>query len=259
MAPPRLLPRSEFMAAPKPSEPADLDWDLQQHDAAAWQAALAKLAVPAADSGDALPLVRVRGARQQDAALMALHQRIRVEVMGRLGDYALALNRLADVVVHGAVGKAVGDGMRSGALRIRGSAGDAAGVAMSGGTLAIYGNAGNRCGAGICGGEIFVRGNVGAQVGVGAIGGTIVIGGDAGPGLGDAMSNATIFLRGSAASLGQDVAEMPLRERERLRLGLLLINASIRGDAKDFRRIVPQAVLDAERNRPRGEINPSWR
>ena len=41
-------------------------------------------------------------------------------------------------------------------------------------------------------------------------------------------------------------------------LGLLLINASIRGDAKEFRRIVPEAMLKAEKSQ-RGEINPNWR
>lgn len=108
------------------------------------------------------------------------------------------------------------------------------------------------------GGEIFVRGNVGDHVGVGALGGTIVVGGDAGHCLGNATSNVTIFLRGKAASLVDGVTEAPLRKREQLRLGLLLINASIRGDASEFRRIVPAAKLAAE-TMNRGEVVPNWR
>jgi formylmethanofuran dehydrogenase subunit C len=107
-------------------------------------------------------------------------------------------------------------------------------------------------------GGIFVRGSVGDETGVGALGGMIVIGGDAGENLGDAMSNVTVFIRGEAQSLADGVTEAPLRKREQLRLGLLLINASIRGDAKEFRRIVPEAMLAAEQSQ-RGELNPKWR
>ena len=133
-----------------------------------------------------------------------------------------------------------------------------AGAAMTGGTLAIYGTAGDRCGAGMQGGGIFVRGNVGNETGVGALGGIVVIGGDAGKDLGDASGNVTIFIRGTAKSLARGVTEAPLRKREQLRLGLLLINVSIRGDAKHFRQIVPEAMLHEEQSR-RGEINPKWR
>ncbi len=109
------------------------------------------------------------------------------------------------------------------------------------------------------GGEIFIRGNAGPQAAARALWGTIVIGGDADGGLGDSMRGATIFIRGKANMLGRGVREAPLREREKLRLGLLLINAGIRGDVKDFRRIVSEVTLREEANRPRGEINPSWR
>ena len=85
-----------------------------------------------------------------------------------------------------------------------------------------------------------------------------LINGNAGNDLGDASSNVTIFIRGTVKSLASGVTEAPLRKREQLRLGLLLINASIRGDAKEFRRIVPEALLHAEQAK-RGEINPNWR
>jgi methylamine---glutamate N-methyltransferase subunit B len=214
--------------------------------------------VPIGDDDEQLTQVEVTGSAGQDAVLMRLDHLIRIKMEGPLGDYAFAFNKQADIRMTGDVGNGVAEGMVSGAVRVRGDAGVGAGAAMTGGTLAIYGNAGNRCGAAMRGGGIFVRGDVGDETGVGALGGMIVVGGDAGHNLGDAMSNATVFIRGAAASLADGVADAPLRKREQLRLGLLLINASIRGDAKEFRRIVPVAMLEAEANE-RGELNPNWR
>ena len=214
--------------------------------------------IPIGENDEQLTQVDVNGSAGQDAVLMRLDHPIRINMAGPLGDYAFAFNKQADIRMTGAVGNGVAEGMVSGAVRVRGDAGVGAGAAMTGGTLAIYGNAGNRCGSAMRGGGIFVRGNVGDEAGVGALGGMIVIGGDAGHNLGDAMSNATVFIRGAAASLAAGVTDAPLRKREQLRLGLLLINASIRGDAKDFRRIVPSAMLEAEANE-RGELNPNWR
>lgn len=215
-------------------------------------------AVPLSDSDEELVQINVVGAAGQHAALMRLDHPVRLQVDGPLGDYAFAFNAQADTRLTGNVGMGVCEGMISGAVRIRGDAGDGAGAAMIGGTLAIYGSAGNRCGAGMRGGGIFVRGNAGDETAVGALGGMIVIGGDAGERLGDAMNNVTIFIRGRAKSLAEGVTEAPLRKREQLRLGLLLINASIRGDAKEFRRIVPQAMLEAELSN-RSEVGPNWR
>lgn len=215
-------------------------------------------AVPISDSDEDLTLIQLSGAAGQHAALMRLDHPVRLQVDGPLGDYAFAFNAQTDTRLTGDVGMGVCEGMISGAVRIRGDAGDGAGAAMIGGTLAVYGGAGNRCGAGMRGGGIFVRGNVGDETAVGALGGMIVIGGDAGERLGDAMNNVTIFIRGRAKSLAEGVTEAPLRKREQLRLGLLLINASIRGDAKDFRRIVPQAMLEAELS-GRSEVGPNWR
>ena len=215
-------------------------------------------AVPVAESDEELTELDVVGADGQHSALMRIEHPVRMNVDGPLGDYAFAYNAGADVRITGSVGHGVGDGMSSGALRIRGDAGHGAGAAMTGGTLAIYGSAGHRCGAGMRGGGIFVRGDVGDEAGIGALGGMIVIGGDAGQRLGDAMNNVTVFIRGAAKSLAEGVTEAPLRKREQLRLGLLLINASIRGDATDFRRVVPTAMLTAEQAQ-RGEVNPNWR
>lgn len=214
--------------------------------------------IPIGDSDEQLTQIDVVGSAGQDGVLMRLDHPIRIKMEGPLGDYAFAFNSQADIRMTGDVGSGVAEGMASGAVRVRGEAGVGAGAGMTGGTLAIYGSAGNRCGAAMRGGGIFVRGDVGDEAGVGALGGMIVIGGDAGHNLGDAMSNATVFIRGAATSLAAGVTDAPLRKREQLRLGLLLINASIRGDAKEFRRIVPVAMLEAEANE-RGELNPNWR
>ncbi len=211
------------------------------------------------ENASTVPLVEIEHAHGQHGALMGIEATIRMHVLGSLGDYAFAFNLGADARVDGNVGNGVGEGLRGGAVRVRGNAGLGLGVAMRGGTLAIYGHAGERLAAAMMGGEVLARGDVGADAGVGAVGGTILIGGNAGPRLGDASGDLLIFLRGKADSLAEGMVEAPLRKRDELRLGLLMINASIRGEAKDFRRIIPQRLFDAERQRKRGEIDPNWR
>lgn len=231
-------------------------------DAAALRQAI--YSVPLSESEDELTSILVKSATlrsraaMRDNALMRINRPVEIRVDGSLGNYAFALSSEAVIQCYGHVGHGVAEGLASGTVKVRGNAGDGAGAAMTGGTLAIYGSAGDRCGGAMRGGGVFVRGNVGDHCGIGALGGIIVIGGEAGKGLGDAMSNATIFIRGRAKSLATGVTEAPLSKKESLRLGLLLIGASIRGDAKDFRRLVPKATLESEVAR-RGEINPSWR
>ncbi len=217
--------------------------------------------VEALNSGDTLvsPLIEIEDARGQDSALMAIQTPARLHVKGPLGHYAFSYNHGADARIDGDVGNGVGEGLNGGSVRVRGSAGLGFGVAMRSGTLAVYGAVGDRMAAAMVGGEVFAKGNVGADVGVGALGGTIVIGGDAGPRLGESQGDLIIFIRGKAESLAYGVVEAPLRKRDELRLGLLLINASIRGDAKDFRRVIASSLLEAERNRKRGEVDPNWR
>jgi len=214
-----------------------------------------------ADSAEAKhsTLVEIDDAQGQDFALMSLMAPVRLHVKGPLGHYAFAYNFGVDARIDGDVGNGVGEGLRGGSVRVRGNAGLGFGVAMRGGTLAVYGTAGDRMAAAMVGGEVFARGDVGEDAGVGARGGTIVIGGDAGPRLGESQGELIIFLRGKAASLAPGMVEVALRKRDELRLGLLLINASIRGDAKDFRRVIPQRVLQAERERKRGDVDPNWR
>jgi len=211
-----------------------------------------------AEVGDQMPRVQLAGAAGQHNALMRLDHPVRIHLEGSLGNFAFAHNAQADLRLTGSAGHGVAEGMVSGSVRVRGNVGVGAGAAMRGGMLAIYGSAGDRSGAAMRGGGLFIRGNVGDCAGIGALRGTIVIGGDAGEQLGSGMNSATIFIRGKAKSLAPGTVVAPLRRREHLRLGLLLINASIRGDANDFRRIIPRWMWEQE-ERERGEVNPSWR
>ncbi len=204
-------------------------------------------------------LIEIDEARGQHGCLMAIASAVRLHVKGPLGNYAFSYNLAADARIDGDVGNGVGEGLRGGSVRVRGNAGLGCGVAMRSGTLAIYGTASDRVAAAMIGGEVFARGNVGADVGVGASGGTIVIGGDAGPRLGEPNGELIIFIRGQATSLAPGMTQAPLRKRDELQLGLLLINASIRGDAKEFRRIIPISLFQSEQSRKHSEVNPNWR
>jgi len=207
-------------------------------------------------TGSMIEIIDVHG---KDFALMAISNPVHLHVLGPLGHYGFSYNLAADARIDGDVGIGFGEGFRGGSVRVRGNAGIGFGVAMRGGTLAVYGSANDRAAAAMVGGELLVRGDVGADVGVGAYGGTVLIGGDTGPRLGDPQGELIIFLRGKAESLTSGMVEAPLRKRDALRIGLLLINASIRADAKDFRRIVSERTLIAERERKRGEVDPNWR
>ncbi|MCC9643368.1 tributyrin esterase [Rhodopirellula sp. JC740] len=204
------------------------------------------------------PLVELKGLAGQHSALMRCAFPLRFQCTGDLGDYAFAFCHDAEFRLDGNVGHGAGEGMHRGVVLITGNAGCGLGTAMTGGTLAVYGSADDRVGAAMRGGSIFVRGNVGDDTGAGALGGTIVVGGDAGERLGDALNNVTVFLRGKAKSLAPGVVEAPLRKREEVRLGLLLMGASIRGAASEFRRVIPKARLEAE-EAGAGEIRPNWR
>ncbi|MEM6471957.1 MAG: tributyrin esterase [Planctomycetota bacterium] len=205
-----------------------------------------------------LPRVEVTGGDGQHVAFMRIDHPLKLRVRGCLGDYAFAMNSQTIAKVFGDVGNGVAEGMVSGSVRIRGNAADGAGTALVGGTLGIYGTAGHRVGAALRGGGIFVRGNVGDDLGLGAVRGTIVVGGSAGRNVGDPHSDVAIYVRGKVAGLTEGMIETSLRKKQEVQLGLLLISAGIRGDAKDFRRIVPKAKLDAE-NASRGEVAPNWR
>jgi methylamine---glutamate N-methyltransferase subunit B len=174
---------------------------------------------------------------QQPGFLAGFDLRLRVLIPTDVGDYALPMCQAGEIRVTGSAGVGFGEGIAGGAIRLHGSAGDGCAVAAKGGTLAVYGDAGHRCAVAMQGGEVFVRGDVGHQAASRALRGTLVIGGDAGHQLGAGMLDVAIYLRGHAASLAPGLEEQPLSKADRLKLGLVLINAGIKGETTDFRRI----------------------
>jgi formylmethanofuran dehydrogenase subunit C len=220
---------------------------------------LSSLSGGGSDNPAAVPLIQITGAAGQTAALMAIRSPIRLHIIGPLGDYSLSYCNRCDIRVDGNGGNGIAEGLTGGSIRFRGDVGHGAGVAMAGGTLAIYGSAGDRVGAAMLAGELFVRGDVGDDAGVAMRGGTLVVGGDAGERLGDHRGLGTIYLRGTARSLADSMVEVPLKKRDELRLGVLLINASIRGAAKEFRRVIPERLWRFEQSRETGEVRPNWR
>ncbi len=245
--------------ASSPSVP-DHVFSLAELSLADLQTRLSKLAGAASEFGSSsdLPLVRIESAGGVACFLPQLSGPLRLQVDGSLGDYAFSYCRGCDIRIDGDCGHAVAEGLGGGVIRIRGDAGLAAGLAMSAGTLAVFGSAQGRVGAAMRGGELFVRGDVGDDTGVGMQRGTLVIGGDAGQRLGEPQGEGTIYLRGQAASLATGMVEQKLRKQDELRLGLLLINASTRGSAKEFRRVIPQWRLAEENAKQTGEVRPNW-
>ncbi len=212
------------------------------------------------DSEEAnLPLIQIDGARGQAHALMAIRSRVRLYVTGSLGDYSLSFGSRCEIRVDGDCGHGIAECLEGGVIRIRGNVGHGVGVGMRGGTLAVYGHAGDRAGAAMLAGELFVRGDVGSDAGVGMRGGTMVVGGDSGPRLGENRGTGMIFLRGRAHSLAEGMVEVPLRKRDELRVGVLLINAAIRGTPKEFRRVIPETIYLQEQSKVTGEVRPNWR
>ena len=224
-----------------------------------WPEVDARLAeIAATDDDDPWPSVTLVGLQNRLGVLPNFDHRVRVHVEGPLGNYAAAFMRRGEIRVQGDVGFGLAHLMTGGVIRVRGHAGNGVASCIQGGTVAVYGSAGHRVASMMRGGGIMVRGNVGDECGLGAVGGSIVIGGKAGHRLGLAAQDTTIFIRGSVASKAEGMVEAPLRKQSLLQLGMLLMNASIRGEAKDFRRIVPESVLRREEE-GRGEVNPSWR
>jgi glutamate synthase domain-containing protein 3 len=247
------------------NEKPDYIFDLRTMSHTELRAAVAAIEVPdlsthtdSAAGEEIFPLAELIGLSGQHAVGMRWSKSLRVHAIGHLGDFAFASFSGVDLHLEGNVGDGACEGMSRGVVRITGKAGCGLGAAMTGGTLAVYGSAGGRVGAAMRGGSIFVRGDVGDDTGAGALAGTIVVGGDAGANLGDGLNNVTVFLRGKAASLAPGVIDVPIRKREEVRLGLLLMSASIRGKPGDFRRIIPEARWKAEEVGA-GEVRPNWR
>ena len=181
-----------------------------------------------------------------------------IQIFDAVPDGSFFYMSKGEVDCRGGGGRWIASGLSGGVVRIRGSVGDGVGCCLSGGTLAIHGNAGHRVGGGMVGGGIMVRGSLGDDAAIAATGGTVVVGGQTGRRLGHQSRDVTFFVHGEVASLGDEIVEAPMRKQAQLRLGVLLMNASVKGSPASFRRYMHRDALRAEMQ-SLGEISPSWR
>ena len=156
-------------------------------------------------------------------------------IRGSLGDSALCDFHAAAATVHGDVGYAAAVSIRAGVLKIRGAAGAMLAAGGVGGTVLVGGRVGDCCGANLRGGDVCVVGGAGAEAGLGMQDGALVILDGAGRDLGRRMRGGTIFLAGDCEAVSQDVASVRMREPDRLRLSLILLNCNVTAKPKDFR------------------------
>ena len=209
---------------------------------------------------DASPLLQVvlDGRIPPPVFLPRLDANVQLQVEGDVGHHAFCHGRSYEARVFGDADDALGESLEGAVIKLRGDAKGFVGAAMTSGTVAVYGSAGDDVGAGMSGGQIFIRGDVGCRCGFASRGGLIVVGGNAGSDLGRDAESVTFYLRGDYDSLADGMVATPLRRGEQLKLAVVLMNSSIRGEVTEFRRIVSRDTLEAER-RQRGEVGSSWR
>ncbi len=184
--------------------------------------------------------VKLTHAHGQDFVGAGFSQFRKVTLEGSLGLYACAGLDSCECIVEGDAGDFLAHSIRSGIVIVKGHAGNSVGSMGRGGFVAVHGNAGNQMGVSMRGADVFVRGNAGHQAGIGMRSGTIIIGGSAGNDLGVGMTGGTIFLRGDAMSISRNIEEQRLREPDRFKIGLLLLNAGIKSAVgKEFRLFRP--------------------
>ncbi len=159
-------------------------------------------------------------------------------VDGNVGDYCAAALKDADIDILGNAEAGIGHSLQSGVISVRKNVGAAAGAMATGGLIIIHGHAGPRCGAGLQGADIVVEGSVGSHAGIFMRDGTLVILGDVGPLAGYGASAGTWFVLGEISGQATCLVESRMKEPDKLRLGLLLLNSGVNANAKDFRKYV---------------------
>ena len=160
-----------------------------------------------------------------------------VDIDGHVGYYCAGMNKYARIIVRGNAGPGVAENMMSGIVRVTGSASQYAGATAHGGLLIIEGNASSRCGISMKGVDIVVHGAVGHMSAFMAQSGRLVICGDAGDALGDSLYEARLYVRGNVAGLGADCVEKTMKDKHKIELDKLLVEAGVSGaDAAEFRR-----------------------
>ena len=152
-----------------------------------------------------------------------------IDIDGHAGYYCAGMNQRATVRVHGNVGVGVAENMMSGRVDVDGDAGQSAAATAHGGLLVVRGNAAARCAISLKGADVVVAGSVGHATAFMAQTGRLLILGDAGPGLGDSIYETRVYLLGTAAGLGADCVEKPVRDEHVADIAALLDAAGITG------------------------------
>lgn len=158
-----------------------------------------------------------------------------IEISGHLGDYPFFAMRRGEVILRGQAGRAAGLGMAGGTLSIAGNVGDYFGCEATGGTAVAAGDAGRFAAANNSGADVCIAGDAGDDAAAGMNAGSLLIAGNCGERLGVDLRAGTIYLRGDAKSLSDRLVESRLKEQDRLKLGLILLQAELPLSAKDFR------------------------
>jgi glutamate synthase domain-containing protein 3 len=193
-------------------------------------------------SAGELPRVRISGLSQQDAIAVRIPE-MQLQVDGTAGNYCFCSLHHGDVHLSGNADAGAGHSLESGVVTIGKNAGFALGAMASGGLIVVKGNTGARCGAGLRGADIVVGGSVGAYAGMFMNSGTIMILGNMGPQVGWGCTGGTIYVQGTVESLAGHVTEQRLKESDKLRIGLLLLNSGLQANVKDFRKIAIDSEL----------------
>lgn len=181
--------------------------------------------------------LRLLGANHHHNLLTATPS-LSISIEGDVGDYCAAALKDADIDIQGNAGAGVGHSLQSGVISVRKNAGMAAGAMASGGLIIVHGNAGPRCGAGLQGADIVVEGSVESHAGAFMRDGTLVILGTVGALAGYGAVSGTWFVLGEITGNAPALVESRMKEPDKLRLGLLLLNSGVDASVKDFRKYV---------------------
>lgn len=181
--------------------------------------------------------VRMVGAEQQDNLITAIPP-AQILISGNVGNFCAAALRNADVEILGNAETGIAHSLQSGVVTVHNNCSATAGAMAEGGLIVIHGNAGVRCGVGLNGADIVVEGSVGAYAGMYMRQGTIVVLGNVGPLAGLGSTGGTWFIQGEIDNPPKHLVESRLKDADKLRLGLLLLNSGMDANAKDFRKYV---------------------
>lgn len=194
------------------------------------QQLLATIGALAADSR-----VRVEHHATTMAGILAgLSSSLEISLQGSVGDYAFLASQQAVIDLFGSAGIACGHSLQSGSLLVRGDVGDFLAAHAQGGYLAVHGKAGHFVGYGLSGCDVLVRSRCGDGAGCKMRSGTLVLGNGCGQELGSGMTGGTIYVRGEVGSVAEGVIPGRLKEKDSIRLSLMLVRAGIKTTYEKF-------------------------